>query len=1087
MYPKDNQGSAREGVNPSPSFPEVEKGILAFWKGDDTFQASIDQRRDADAPEFVFYDGPPFANGLPHYGHLLTGYAKDAVPRFKTMQGFRVERRFGWDTHGLPAEVEAERQLGISGRPEIEKFGVDKFNDYCRTSVLKYTAEWREYITRQARWVDFDNDYKTLDAPYTESVIWAFKELYKKGLIYEGFKVLAYCWRCETPLSNHELRMDDEVYRPRQDQTVTVSFAALPEQKGFETLAGVKLLAWTTTPWTLPTNFALAVGPNIEYVVVPAGPNGAGDGGVTADSSYLIAKTLLGGYAKDLGYDDGDTALDAIQASYFGSELAGLRYERLFDYYADNTKFDIANAWQVLVGDYVADSDGTGIVHQAPAYGEEDQKLCEAAGIPVYVSVNERGEFVSIVSDFEGQHVFEANKPITQRLKADGRLLRQASYEHPYPHCYRCKNPLIYKAVSSWFVETTKLRDRMLELNQDINWVPEHTKEGSFGKWLENVRDWAISRNRFWGAPIPVWKSTDPNYPRIDVYGSAAELAADFGVEIDDFHRPGIDNLTRPNPDDPTGKSMMKRVPEVLDCWFESGSMPFAQAHYPFENREWFDTHNPGDFIVEYVGQTRGWFYTLHVLSTALFDRPAFKTAVSHGIILGNDGQKMSKSLRNYPDVNEVFDRDGADAMRWFLMSSPILRGGNLVVTEQGIREGVRQVLLPLWNTWYFFSLYANAAGYEAKSSTSSPDVLDRYLLAKTRDLVINVEKQLDAFDSYSAAAELRDFSDVLTNWYIRRSRDRFWDASAEAFDTLYTVLEIVSRVAAPLLPLVTEEIWRGLTGGRSIHLTDWPVAAELPSDPVLVKAMDDVRHISSVALSLRKSSGLRVRLPLASLTVVTSDAANLEPFASIIAEELNVKAVNLVELSLDSANQFGVVKRLAVNSRSAGPRLGKGVQAVISAAKAGNWTEVDGVVVAGGVALESGEYTLDLVANLSEAAETEATNHSHIGILLGGGFLILDGAVTEALAGEGLVRDVIRAVQNARKEADLDVSDRIVLTVGADQEVLKWIAEHEEMLKSETLSIELLTQTVNSDSVSLLQPIAVGESQQVVIEVKKA
>ena len=1085
MYPKNNQDAAREGVNPSPSFAEVEKGILAFWKGDNTFQASIDQRREADAPAFVFYAGPPFANGLPHYGHLLTGYAKDAVPRFKTMQGYRVERRFGWDTHGLPAEVEAERQLGISGRPEIEKFGVDKFNEYCRTSVLKYTDEWREYVTRQARWVDFDNDYKTLDAPYTESVLWAFKELYKKGLIYEGFKVLAYCWRCETPLSNHELRMDDEVYKSRQDQTVTVTFATLPNQAGFDALAGVRLLAWTTTPWTLPTNFALAVGPKIDYAVVAAGPNGAGDGGSAGEARYLLAKNLVGGYAKDLGYDSADEASEAIEATYSGTDLGGLRYERLFDYYADNTKFDVANAWQVLVGDYVADSDGTGIVHQAPAYGEDDQKICEAAGIPVYVSVNERGEFVSIVSDFEGQHVFEANKPITQRLKADGRLLRQASYEHSYPHCYRCKNPLIYKAVSSWFVETTKLRDRMLELNQDINWVPEHTKEGSFGKWLENVRDWAISRNRFWGAPIPVWKSTDPNYPRIDVYGSAAELAADFGIEIEDFHRPGIDNLTRPNPDDPTGKSMMKRVPEVLDCWFESGSMPFAQAHYPFENREWFDSHNPGDFIVEYVGQTRGWFYTLHVLSTALFDRPAFKNAVSHGIILGNDGQKMSKSLRNYPDVSEVFDRDGADAMRWFLMASPILRGGNLIVTEQGIREGVRQVLLPLWNTWYFFALYANASGYQAKASTSSTDVLDRYLLAKTRELVIGVEKHLNLFDSYSAAAELRDFADVLTNWYIRRSRDRFWSGSTEAFDTLYAVLEIVCRVAAPLLPLVTEEIWRGLTGGRSVHLTSWPDASGLPTDKGLVAAMDQVRHVSSVALSLRKASALRVRLPLASLTVVTSDAAELEPFASIIAEELNVKTVNLVELSLDSASQFGVVKRLTVNSRAAGPRLGKGVQAVIGAAKAGDWSEVDGVVTAGGVALEAGEYTLDLVANLSEAAETESATQNLIGILAGGGFLILDGAVTEALAGEGLVRDVIRAVQNARKEAELDVSDRISLKLVADEAVLQWVAVHEQLLKSETLVTNLELKAASATALG--EPVAVGDSQQVYIEVQKA
>ncbi|MEY3273871.1 MAG: hypothetical protein RLZZ279_3, partial [Actinomycetota bacterium] len=694
MYPKVNADSAGEGVNPSPSFPKLEEQVLAYWQKDGTFQASIDQRKAENAEEFVFYDGPPFANGLPHYGHLLTGYTKDMVPRFKTMQGYRVERRFGWDTHGLPAEVEAERQLKISGRPEIEKFGIDKFNEYCRTSVLKYTEDWRTYVTRQARWVDFDNDYKTLDKTYTESVLWAFKQLHNKGLIYEGFKVLAYCWRCETPLSNHELRMDDEVYKTRQDQTVTVTFKITDGA-----LAGVKLLAWTTTPWTLPTNFALAVGPEIEYAVVVAGPNGAGDGS-PAGAKFMLAKSQVGAYAKDLGYDSAEDVV--IESTQLGKTLAGIRYERLFDYYADTEKFEVANAWQVLVGEYVADNEGTGIVHQAPAYGEDDQNLCNAANIPTYVSVNERGQFNSLITDFEGQHVFDANKPITQRLKADGRLLRQASYDHPYPHCYRCKNPLIYKAVSSWFVETTKLRDRMLELNQQIDWTPEHTKDGSFGKWLENVRDWAISRNRFWGAPIPVWKSDDPNYPRIDVYGSLEELERDFGVEPSDFHRPVIDELTRPNPDDPTGKSTMRRVPEVLDCWFESGSMPFAQAHYPFENQEWFDSHSPGDFIVEYIGQTRGWFYTLHVLSTALFDRPAFKSVVSHGIILGDDGQKMSKSLRNYPDVNEVFNRDGADAMRWFLLSSPILRGGNLSVTEQGIREGMRQFVLPLWNTYYF-------------------------------------------------------------------------------------------------------------------------------------------------------------------------------------------------------------------------------------------------------------------------------------------------------------------------------------------------------------------------------------------------
>jgi isoleucyl-tRNA synthetase len=1062
MYPQNNDGSssASEGVNPSPSFPAVETNILGYWAKDSTFQASIDARSDAE--EFVFYDGPPFANGLPHYGHLLTGYAKDMVPRFKTMQGYRVERRFGWDTHGLPAEVEAERQLGISGRPEIEKYGIDKFNAYCRTSVLKYTDQWREYVTRQARWVDFDNDYKTLDTPYTESVLWAFKQLHNKGLIYEGFKVLAYCWRCETPLSNHELRMDDEVYRNRQDQTVTVNFPILDGQ-GFD---GVKLLAWTTTPWTLPTNFALAVGPKIEYAVV---------------AGHLLAKSLVGAHAKELGFESADDAVAAIERAVMGEALAGLRYQRIFDFYADETKFDVANAWQVLVDDYVGEGDGTGIVHQAPAYGEDDQRVCEAAGIPVYVSINERGEFNSVVSEFEGQHVFDANKNIIAWLKANGRLFKQASYDHPYPHCYRCKNPLIYKAVSSWFVETTKLRDRMLELNQQIDWTPEHTKDGSFGKWLENVRDWAISRNRFWGAPIPVWKSDDPNYPRLDVYGSLDELEADFGVRIDDFHRPTIDQLTRPNPDDPTGRSTMRRVPEVLDCWFESGSMPFAQAHYPFENREWFETHSPGDYIVEYVGQTRGWFYTLHVLSTALFDRPAFKSAISHGIILGNDGQKMSKSLRNYPDVNEVFDRDGADAMRWFLLSSPILRGGNLIVTEQGIREGVRQVLLPLWNTYYFFSLYANAGSYEAKISYDSKDVLDQYLLAKSRTLIVELENDFNQFDSYSAAARLRDFADVMTNWYVRRSRDRFWDVSTEAFDTLYTVLEIFCRLAAPLLPMITEEIWRGLTGGRSVHLESWPDASRLPQNDVLVAAMDQVRELTSVGSSLRKGSGLRVRLPLANLTVVTAKAADLEPFSDIIREELNLKNVTLVELSLDSTTEFGVAKRLNVNARAAGPRLGKNVQTVIQAAKAGNWTEVDGVVTVDGVVLEAGEYELDLVADFAGGAEGEAPTDL-IGILPGGGFLILDGAVTAELAEEGLARDAIRLIQQARKDAGLDVSDRIKLSVSGSASVLAAVAAHRDLVMGETLALEL-----DASEAELSEGSELGDGQLIAISVVKS
>ena len=1042
----DEHRHAAPPVSPSPNFPAIEEEVLGFWKADDTFRASIENR--ADAEEWVFYDGPPFANGLPHYGHLLTGYAKDLFPRFQTMRGKKVERRFGWDTHGLPAELEAMRQLGITEKSQIEEMGIGVFNQASRDSVLKYTGEWQEYVTRQARWVDFENDYKTLDITFMESVIWAFKQLHTKGLAYEGFRVLPYCWHDETPLSNHELRMDDDVYKMRQDQTVTVTFPLTGAKAEALGLTAVRALAWTTTPWTLPTNLALAVGPGIRYAVLPGGPNGAAD--VHEDRlegeahEYMLAEDLVGNYAKDLGYESADEAIAAISRTHTGAELEGISYDRLWDYYADTEAWGTQNAWRILVADYVSTTDGTGIVHQAPAYGEEDQKICEAAGIPVVISVDEGARFLSSVPDVAGLQVFEANKPLTQLLRANGRLLRQASYEHSYPHCWRCRNPLIYKAVSSWFVRVTEFRDRMETLNQEINWIPENVKDGQFGKWVSNARDWSISRNRYWGSPIPVWKSDNPEYPRVDVYGSLDELEADFGVRPTDLHRPFIDELTRPNPDDPTGQSTMRRIEDVLDVWFDSGSMPFAQVHYPFENQEWFDSHNPADFIVEYIGQTRGWFYTLHTLSTALFDRPAFRNVVSHGIVLGSDGQKMSKSLRNYPDVSEVLDRDGSDAMRWFLMSSPVLRGGNLVVTEEAIREATRQVLLPLWSTYYFFTLYANAAstngstGYDARLRTDSSDVLDRYLLAKTRELIHDVTADLEAYDSTLATSKLRDFADVLTNWYVRRSRDRFWAGTdTAAFDTLFTVLETVTRVAAPLLPLVSEEIWKGLTGGRSVHLTDWPNENLFPADPGLVHAMDQVREVSSTVLSLRKQSGLRVRLPLANLTIVAENVEAIRPFESILADELNVKSVTLVEQAANSALEFGITSKLTVNARAAGPRLGKQVQQVIKAARAGDWSESDGVVTAGGIDLVEGEYELVL-----EKQDADGGSSAALALLPGGGFALLDTVTTPELEAEGLARDIIRAVQDTRKSAGFAVSDRIVLDLvffsDADAEALR-------------------------------------------------
>ena len=1042
MYPKHRDKET--GLVASPNFPAIEESVLAHWAEDDTFRASVEQRKATDAPEFVFYDGPPFANGLPHYGHLLTGYTKDLIPRFQTMRGKRVERRFGWDTHGLPAEVEAERLLGISGKPAIEEYGIGKFNAFCRTSVLKYTEDWRTYVTRQARWVDFDNDYKTLDRDYTESVIWAFKALFDKGLVYEGFKVLAYCWRCETPLSNHELRMDEEVYRSRQDQSVTVTFPVLAPGNPLD---GVLVLAWTTTPWTLPTNSALAVGPKIDYAVVPAGPLAAKQ---FEAKDFLLAESRIEAYASDLGYADAAAAVAAKKQTLAGEALAGLRYERIFDFYSDSSKYETENSWQILVGEYVTADEGTGVVHQAPAYGEDDQLLCSAAGIPTHISIDEQGKFVHPVTDFLGMHVFEANKPITQQLKLLGRLLRQQSYDHSYPHCYRCKNPLIYKAVSSWFVETTRLRDRMLELNQQINWVPEHTRDGSFGKWLENVRDWAISRNRFWGAPIPVWKSDNPAFPRVDVYGSLDELERDFGVRPSDFHRPEIDQLTRPNPDDPSGNSTMRRVPEVLDCWFESGSMPFAQVHYPFENQDWFETHFPGDFIVEYVGQTRGWFYTLHVLSTALFDRPAFKSAISHGIVLGNDGQKMSKSLRNYPDVNEVFNRDGSDAMRWFLMASPILRGGNISVTEAGIREGVRQALLPLWNSYYFFGLYANAANYSASPSYRPAHPLDRYILAKTRQLILEVTDALEAFDSFRASALVRDFCEILTNWYIRRSRDRFWLEDHDAFDTLFTLLEATLRVSAPLLPIVSEEMWRGLTGGRSVHLEGWPDANEFAAEPELVQQMDLVREIASSALALRKAKGLRVRLPLARIQIAVAEPDSLRAHLDLLADELNVKTVELLEASDEDAQARGISRQLVLNARALGPRLGGKVQQLIAAAKRGEWTLTpDGLPTVADEVLAEGEFDLQLQVADSDGSLQVA--------LIPGGYLLLDTEISEELEAEGMARDAIRLVQQARRDAGLDVSDRIELRITTNQSGHSALERHSELICAETLTVAML------------------------------
>jgi len=852
-----------------------------------------------------------------------------------------------------------------------------------------------------------------------ESVLWAFKQLWDKGLAYEGNRVLPYCWNDETPLSSHELRMDDDVYQNRQDPALTVGFRVTDGP-----LAGAHLLVWTTTPWTLPSNQAVAVNPDVTYVQVE-GVDGR---------RYVLAEGRVASYARELGEEP------TVVSTHSGRDLLGVAYLPPFPYFMDSP-----NAFRVLPGAFVTVDDGTGIVHMAPAYGEDDKATADAADIVAVTPVDSKGRFDATVPDYAGQHVFDANPQIIRDLKngtgaavVNGAvLLRHETYDHSYPHCWRCRNPLIYRAVSSWFVKVTDFRDRMVELNQQITWYPEHVKDGQFGKWLSNARDWSVSRNRYWGSPIPVWKSDDPAYPRIDVYGSLDELERDFGVRPTDLHRPYVDELTRPNPDDPTGASTMRRIEDVFDVWFDSGSMPYAQVHYPFENVEWFDGHNPADFIVEYIGQTRGWFYLLHVLSTALFDRPAFLNCVSHGIVLGSDGQKMSKSLRNYPDVTEVFDRDGSDAMRWFLMASPILRGGNLVVTEQGIREGVRQVLLPLWNAYSFLALYAPQKG---TWRTDSTNVLDRYILAKLAALREDLTASLDVCDISVACEQLRQFTEALTNWYVRRSRSRFWNEDADAIDTLHTVIEVTARLAAPLLPLITEVIWRGVTDGRSVHLTDWPEAGEVPADPALVVAMDQVRDVCSVASSVRKAKQLRVRLPLPKLTVAVQDPESLRPFTDLIADELNVKAVELTD-DIDTYGRFEV----AVNAKVAGPRLGKDVQAAIKAVKAGEGVvNPDGTLTAGPATLQPAEYTSKLVA-----AEPEWT----AALPDGAGLVVVDGTLTPELLAEGWAKDRVRELQDLRKSSGLDVSDRITVTMSVPAEHRDWATTHADLIAGEILA----------------------------------
>ena len=1000
-------------VKAKADFVEIEKNVLKFWEEDKTFEKSVHNRDGA--AEFVFYDGPPFANGTPHYGHIMVSYVKDVVARFQTMNGKKVERRLGWDCHGLPAEMSAEKQLGVSGRKQIEQYGVEKFNNFCRSDVLKYSGIWVEMFKRIGRWVDFSHDYKTMQLPYMESVINNFKRLYDKGLVYEDFRVLPYSWAAETPLSNFEV---NQGYQDKTDNAITVMF---------KLENGMKILVWTTTPWTLPSNLMLAVGENIDYAVMEE------DG-----QKYILAQALLGRYKKQLEHA---TQVGTMK----GKDLLGMSYEPMFPYFKH---LKDQGAFRVLSGEFVSTEDGTGVVHIAPGFGQDDFDACRAydENFPVICPVDEAGKFTSEVPDYQGKQVFETNEPIMQWLKENGLLVKKEQYTHSYPFCWRTDTPLIYKAMSSWFVKVTDFRDEMVKNNQEINWVPDHIKDGRFGKWLEGARDWSISRNRFWGTPIPVWKSDNPKFPRIDVFGSLEEIKEKTGIEVKDLHKPYIDEVVYPNPDDPSGKTMMHRVSDVFDCWFESGSMPYAQVHYPFENKEWFENHFPADFIVEAMDQTRGWFYTLTVLSTALHNRPAFKNCICTGLLMAEGGQKLSKRLKNYPDPNEVLETIGSDALRWFLVSSPVLKGGNLAVDKEGkeIAKASRVALIPLWNAFYFFTLYANAEEYKAKEIYSSSEAIDNYILSKLKHLRDVVKQGLETYDVAIATNEVATFMEVLNNWYIRRTRDRFWEGDCQAFNTLYTVLVNVCKIIAPLMPFLSEHIFKTLTGEESVHLCDYPALNEIQYNEQLVATMDFVQELCSAGKFIREEKNLRNRLPLNSLTVI---GAELDlSYQEIVKDELNVKTIKF-----DNNLENYASKKIYLYTPLLGKALGKDMGAVMGAYKQNQWSlNTDGTLNIAGKTLTKDLFEVRLEMKEGVAGLAFADNKAVV---------TLDTNVTDELRREGMARDFIRLVQTLRKDKDFNISDRIELSYQtSNSELALALEENKAYVAEQVLAVKFNT-----------------------------
>ena len=1010
-------------------FPELEKEILQFWRDEQIFQKSIDQRPE-DRP-FIFYDGPPFATGLPHYGHLLAGTIKDVIPRYKTMRNFRVERRFGWDTHGLPVEYEVEQDLKLNGAEEIREYGVGKFNEACRSIVLRYTAEWEETVDRMARWVDFENDYKTMDRDFMESVWWVFKQLWDKGLIYEGVKVVPYSWRVATPLSNFEANLN---YKDTQDPSVTLRFRMLDAENTYA-------LAWTTTPWTLPSNMALCAGPGLEYVRLLHKETG--------DRYHLVASRVET-YFEEGSYE--------IEERMKGTALKGRPYEPLFDFAKKRKPSD--NAWKIYNDEYVSDESGTGLVHLA-CFGEDDVRIFNREGIPIFDPVDEEGNFMQDMEFIAGLNVMEANRPISQKLKEKGLMFRQETVEHSYPFCWRTDTPLIYKPISTWFVKVESFRDRMVEHNRKVHWVPGHIRDGRFGKWLENARDWAISRNRFWGTPLPIWKSEDGDTL---CFGSVEELENASGTKVPDLHKQHVDQLVI----DHQGKTY-RRVTEVLDCWFESGSMPYGQQHYPFENKEVFEANFPANFICEGLDQTRGWFYTLVVIAQALFDKPAFHNCVVNGLILAEDGKKMSKRLKNYPDPTQMLDQYGADAIRLYMLNSPAVRGEDLRFSEKGLVETTRTLLLPLWNALAFLTTYARIDGWEPTSENLElprNNPLDRWILSKLAGLIDEVRNQMDLYDLNRSVAPFVGFIDLLTNWYIRRSRRRFWKAGQgsdklEAYATLFQVLRNLSRVIAPFVPFIADGIHRALKqpgDPESVHLCLFPEKeAQMNRDSDLEQRMELVLSAVTMGRALRAKHQLKIRQPLRQITLITATPEAqriLEDLGELITDELNVKSV---EISRDEKDLVELSAK--ANFKLLGRRMGKKMKSVSQAIAAMSPAQIRDYLQQGSI-----ELMVDEESTRFENEEILVQRNQKEGLLVETDNLLtvaLDTEINEELMQEGLAREFVNKVQNMRKEKNLDVMDRIVTRYRGSKVLESSLETHSDFIRTETLTNVLSSESV--------------------------